>query len=76
VKDLLNLLCCPESGQALHVAPQDLIERLAAQRIAGTLKNRAGAVPQPFDSALITLDGSRIYPVRDGIPALLVTEIL
>jgi uncharacterized protein len=76
MKELLELLCCPESGQALHPAPPDLIARLDAQRSAGTLKNRAGALPEPFEAALITLDGSRIYPVRNGIPVLLVGEIL
>jgi uncharacterized protein YbaR (Trm112 family) len=76
MKDLLDLLCCPESGQALQPAPPDLIKRLNMQRAAGTLRNRAGDMPAPFESALMTLDGSRIYPVRDGIPVLLIPEIL
>lgn len=73
---LIDLLCCPESGQALQPAPADLIERLQASAKAGTLKNRSGEVPEAFEAALVTQDGSRIYPVRDGIPALLVQEIL
>jgi uncharacterized protein len=76
MKEFLELLCCPETGQSLQPAPQDLIDRLGARRKAGTLTNRAGAVPEPFDAALVTLDGSRIYPVRGGIPVLLVSEIL
>ena len=76
MKELLDLLCCPETGQALQLAPPDLIERLEAKRHSGTLQNRAGAVPDPFSSALVTMDGSRIYPIRDGIPVLLVSEIL
>ena len=76
MKEFLDLLCCPETGQALQLAPQDLIERLEAKRRSGTLQNRAGAVPDPFASALVTMDGSRIYPIRDGIPVLLVSEIL
>lgn len=73
---LLDLLCCPESGQALQTAPPELTARLQANREAGTLKNRSGVIPEPFEQLLVTLDGSRIYPVRDGIPALLVSEIL
>ena len=76
MKELLELLCCPESGQALQPAPPDLITRLESQRKSGTLKNRGGTLPEPFEGALITLDGSRIYPVRSGIPVLLVSEIL
>jgi uncharacterized protein len=76
MNELLDLLCCPETGQALQLAPQDLIDRLEARRKAGTLQNRAGALPDPFTEALVTLDGSRIYPIRDGIPVLLVSEIL
>lgn len=76
MKELLDLLCCPESGQPLQPAPDDLIVRLHASLKAGTLKNRAGNAPDPFEAALVTLDGSRIYPVRDGIPVLLVSEVL
>lgn len=76
MKELLSLLCCPETGQALQEAPADLVARLDAQRKAGSLRNRAGAVPDAFQAALITADGSRIYPIRDGIPVLLTSEIL
>lgn len=76
MKSLIDLLCCPESGQSLQPAPQDLVERLQASLKAGTLKNRGGAIPEPFEAALVTMDGSRIYPIRDGIPVLLVTEAL
>ncbi len=76
MKELLELLCCPETGQSLQPAPEDLIIRLNSQRAAGTLKNRAGALPDPFEGALMTLDGSRIYPIRNGIPVLLIPEIL
>lgn len=76
MKTVLDLLCCPESGQSLQPAPQDLVDRLHASLKAGTLKNQGGAVPEPFEAALVTQDGSRIYPIRGGIPSLLVTEAL
>jgi uncharacterized protein YbaR (Trm112 family) len=76
VKELLPFLCCPETGQALQPATPDLVKRLQEQCKAGMLKNRAGAAPDPFEDLLVTLDGSRIYPVRDGIPVLLLSEIL
>jgi uncharacterized protein len=73
---LFDLLRCPETGQRLLPAEPSLIARLHASAKAGTLRNQAGVVPEPFESALITLDGSRIYPVRDGIPVLLIGEAL
>jgi uncharacterized protein len=73
---LLDLLRCPETGQRLLPAEPSLIGRLQASAKAGTLRNQGGSIPEPFESALVTLDGSRVYPVRDGIPVLLVGEAL
>ncbi len=53
--DLLALLCCPSSGQALRVATPDELEKY----------------PEKLEAALITVDGSTLYPVRGGIPLLL-----
>ena len=76
MKELLPFLCCPETGQPLQPAAPDLIKRLQEQCKTGMLKNRAGVSPDPFEELLVTLDGSRIYPVRGGIPVLLLSEIL
>lgn len=73
---MIELLRCPETHQALEPAPRDLVGRLLSLREAGTLRTRAGAVPDVFEGALITLDGSRIYPVREGTPVLLADEAL
>jgi uncharacterized protein YbaR (Trm112 family) len=74
--DLLDLLRCPETGLRLSAAPADLVSRLQAALKAGTLKTRSGNVPEPFESALMTQDGSRIYPIREGIPVLMISEAL
>ena len=70
------LLRCPQTGQSLAPAPRELIDRLLASHRAGTLKNAAGEIPEAFEDGLVTLDGARIYPIRGGIPVLLVGEAM
>ena len=76
--DLLEVLRCPQTGQPLTVAPPELLAEVNGRmaRPAGReLHNRAGAVVQePLDGGLLPLDGSALYPVRDGIPVLLADE--
>ena len=39
------------------------------------MKNRGGeAVKAPLEGALVRSDGQRAYPIRDGIPRLLIDE--
>ncbi|MFZ4776092.1 MAG: Trm112 family protein [Terrimicrobiaceae bacterium] len=53
--DLLALLCCPSTGQALREA---------------TTEERKNC-PAAGEAALITADGRMLYPIRNGIPLLL-----
>lgn len=74
-RELLELLCCPETHQPVREAEAALIERLNTQVAAGTLKNRAGQpVTDKLDGGLVRADGKVLYPVRDGIPVMLVEE--
>ncbi|MDW8307934.1 MAG: Trm112 family protein [Verrucomicrobiales bacterium] len=75
--DLLELLCCPETHQPVRLAEPELIERLNAQIAAGTLTNRAGQrVAEKLDGGLVRADGRVLYPIRDGIPVMLVEEAI
>jgi uncharacterized protein len=71
-----DLLRCPETGQRLERAHQEVVARLLASLKAGVLRTRKGTLPDPFEDALVTLDGSRIYPIRGGIPVMLADEAL
>jgi uncharacterized protein YbaR (Trm112 family) len=74
-KDLLDILACPETHQSLREASDALLQRVnaaigsrAAQTVGG------GVVDEPLESGLVREDGRVIYPVREGIPVLLVEE--
>ena len=69
--ELLELLCCPDTLQALRPATSD---ELALASREGTL-NRAGRAPErPVTAGLIREDGALLYPIWDAIPCLLIEE--
>ena len=72
---LLPLLRCPLSRQTLAPASADLVARLEAERVAGSLRNRAGQpLSEPIDAGLVRADGALFFPVRSGIPVLVADE--
>lgn len=74
-KDLLSILACPETHQPLAEAGADLLQRLNAEVARGSVKTRAGtAVKESIEGGLVRQDGKILYPIRDGIPVLLIDE--
>ena len=75
--ELLKILCCPETHQALTLAASPLLEKLNAQIGAGQLRNRAGnTVLEKIDAGLLRADGKFLYPMRHNIPVMLVDEAI
>ena len=73
--ELLTILRCPESLQAVRLAEDSLVLRLSELAQKGGLKNLKGEkVPPNFEAILIRQDGQRGYLVRDGIPVMLIDE--
>jgi len=75
--ELLKILCCPETHQALKAAEPALIEKLNQQISAGQLRNRGGqAVNESIDGGLVREDGKMLYPIRQEIPIMLIDEAI
>jgi len=74
-KDLLSILACPETHQPLAEAGTDLLKRVNDQVAAGSAKTRGGTqVKESIEGGLVRQDGKILYPIRDGIPVLLIDE--
>ncbi len=70
-----RILICPATRQGLEKASDFHLAGLNRAIGGHRVRTQGGAlVEQPLQEALITKDGARIYPVRDGIPVLLVEE--
>ena len=71
--ELLSILRCPETRQPLRLAPQDVLARIAREQLC----NRSGRpVALPLDGGLLREDEALLFPVRSGIPVLLIEEAI
>jgi uncharacterized protein len=76
-KELLDMLCCPETKEDVSLADGPLIESLNRKVEAGQLKNRGGEiVKEKMDSGLVRADGKYLYPIREDIPIMLIDEAI
>jgi uncharacterized protein YbaR (Trm112 family) len=73
--ELLALLVCPETHQDVALATPEELTLLNEAIRQGQVKTVGGnPVDQPVEGALIRADRSIAYPIRDGIPVMLVAE--
>lgn len=74
-KDLLAILCCPETKQDVSVAAEAVIGRLNELIMNGALKNKGGqTVSEKLDGGLLRADRKILYPIREDIPVMLIEE--
>jgi uncharacterized protein YbaR (Trm112 family) len=74
-KELIAILCCPDTKQAVTLAEDGLIEKVNAAISNGQLKNKAQKnVTEKIDGGLIRADGKILYPIREDIPVMLIDE--
>jgi uncharacterized protein YbaR (Trm112 family) len=74
-KDLLAILCCPETKLDVSLADDDLIGKVNDAVSRGVLKNKAQKpVTEMLDGGLIRADKKILYPIREDIPVMLIEE--
>ncbi len=72
---LLDILVCPESKQRVAMAGAEVLDRLNTAVAAGSAVTLGGeTVADAVDEGLLREDGRILYPVRDGIPIMLIDE--
>lgn len=75
--DLLEILVCPETKEPVHLADSSLLERMNRAIREGRATNRGGkALTEPLEAALVRADAKIAYPVREGIPIMLLDEAI
>ena len=76
-KELLDILCCPETKEDVHLVTGELIDTLNQKIEAGEIKNRGGGeVKEKMDSGLMREDKKYLYPIREDIPIMLIDEAI
>lgn len=76
-KELLDILCCPETKQDLILIEGPVIAKINQRIKEGKLKNRAGeAVKELIDAGLLRQDRKYLYPIREDIPIMLIDEAI
>ena len=74
-KDLLAILCCPETKQEVSLIESRTLDQLNSEIEKGELQNKAGLpVTEKLDGGLLREDGKVVYPIRDQIPIMLIEE--
>jgi len=74
-KDLLAILCCPETKLDVSLADDALISKVNDAVSRGVLKNKAQkSVTELLDGGLIRADNKILYPIREDIPVMLIEE--
>lgn len=74
-KDLLAILCCPETKLPVMMAEADLVVKLNDAIARGVLMNKGKKpVVEQVQGGLVRADLKILYPIRENIPVMLIEE--
>ncbi|MDG2222985.1 MAG: Trm112 family protein [Rubripirellula sp.] len=72
---LLEMLQCPAEGGPLRNAEPDFVNKINQSIEKGEIRDPLDQrVEQLVDGGLVNESGTRLYPIRNGIPSLVVDE--
>lgn len=75
--EMLSILCTPDTREPLEGASEDLLLNVNEKIAQGTVKTAGGTlVSETLEEALVSKDGKKLYPVKNGIPILLADEAI
>ncbi|MGD9200075.1 MAG: hypothetical protein PVI26_00805 [Chitinispirillia bacterium] len=76
-KELLDILCCPETKQDIQYIEGKVIEKINKKIEGGSLKSRNNEiVKETIDAGLLREDRKFLYPIKDDIPIMLIDEAI
>ena len=74
---VLDILCCPLTHLPLEKLSPERLTQLNDSISVGEIKNESKQIiAEPLSAALVTRDGKLAYPIRDGIPVLLIDQAI
>ena len=75
--EMLSILCTPDNREPLEGASEELLLNVNEKIAQGTVKTAGGTlVSETLEEALVSKDGKKLYPVKNGIPILLADEAI
>jgi uncharacterized protein YbaR (Trm112 family) len=76
-RKLLDILRCPISKQSLRLADKQSLAKINAHIARGDIHSLDGTrITESWDAALITVNGTTAYPIKNGWPVMLVDKSL
>jgi uncharacterized protein YbaR (Trm112 family) len=75
-ESVLTLLRCPKTHQPLMIAPKDVLEVVNDLIASGEIASGRDPSMQELLFGFLTTDRRWLYPVWDGIPALIGEEAI